>query len=592
MTLHNINFFYIQTLRRWFGENAKRRKFIDYVVSSLDEDWNRKNIFIIEAPTGYGKTTISASISMYSVNEELKAIVTLPLRSILEDQYRKFKSLTDLAGKRYMHNPDSRYLLKPITLTTLDTLSLTLFGLSPEDFDKVVKYWSGTLTGSLGHYLFSVSSITLSNIILDEVHLLIDSTKSLNFLIALMKLVIRNGQKLVVMSATIPTSFKKIIERSLAAYMDKILFLEFSDGKLVSVDDEFIAERLSKKYNVDIKGLREGEKYEFIERWIEERMEKYSRVIVVFNTVRDAVEFYRRIKIKDVPKLLLHSRFNEMDRERKIDELIKLKKMKKYIIISTQVVEAGVDISSNLLISELAPINSIVQRIGRFLRYEGEHEGEVLIWYEVDDSGDLKKSIIDNKDKYKVYSYDLTKRTLEKLLSALEEGRMNLHIPSLKNITGYRDIIDMVYLEGDLEISEGEVEKLLNITVNLESMPYEALEQLIRLEGSFVRESMLIPVIPQSLLKEEWIKNISKLIVPVSFEVFLRLVKHSLVREAISSMKEDEWGDGWSIIKLSEKDIKSMESFRKLMQLTSWRSIVAFIIDAEYSVEEGLIIGD
>jgi CRISPR-associated endonuclease/helicase Cas3 len=592
MTLHSINFFYIQTLRRWFGENAKRRKFIDYVVSSLDEDWNRKNIFIIEAPTGYGKTTISASISMYSVNEELKAIVTLPLRSILEDQYRKFKSLTDLAGKRYMHNPDSRYLLKPITLTTLDTLSLTLFGLSPEDFDKVVKYWSGTLTGSLGHYLFSVSSATLSNIILDEVHLLIDSTKSLNFLIALMKLAIRNGQKLVVMSATIPTSFKKIIERSLAAYMDKILFLEFSDGKLVSVDDEFIAERLSKKYNVNIKGLREGEKYEFIERWIEERMEKYSRVIVVFNTVRDAVEFYRRIKIKDVPKLLLHSRFNEIDRERKIDELIKLEKMKKYIIISTQVVEAGVDISSNLLISELAPINSIVQRIGRFLRYEGEHEGEVLIWYEVDDNGDLKKSIIDNKDKYKVYSYDLTKRTLEKLLSALEEGGMNLHIPSLKNITGYRDIIDVVYLEGDLEISEGEVEKLLNITVNLESMPYEALEQLIRLEGSFVRESMLIPVIPQSLLKEEWIKNISKLIVPVSFEVFLKLVKHSLVREAISSMKEDEWGDGWSIIKLSEKDIKSMESFRKLMQLTSWRSIVAFIIDAEYSAEEGLIIGD
>jgi CRISPR-associated endonuclease/helicase Cas3 len=407
-----------------------------------------------------------------------------------------------------------------------------------------------------------------------------------------MKLAIRNGQKLVVMSATIPTSFKKIIERSLAAYMDKILFLEFSDGKLVSVDDEFIAERLSKKYNVNIKGLREGEKYEFIERWIEERMEKYSRVIVVFNTVRDAVEFYRRIKIKDVPKLLLHSRFNEIDRERKIDELIKLEKMKKYIIISTQVVEAGVDISSNLLISELAPINSIVQRIGRFLRYEGEHEGEVLIWYEVDDNGDLKKSIIDSKDKYKVYSYDLTKRTLEKLLSALEEGGMNLHIPSLKNITGYRDIIDVVYLEGDLEISEGEVEKLLNITVNLESMPYEALEQLIRLEGSFVRESMLIPVIPQSLLKEEWIKNISKLIVPVSFEVFLKLVKHSLVREAISSMKEDEWGDGWSIIKLSEKDIKSMESFRKLMQLTSWRSIVTFIIDAEYSAEEGLIIGD
>jgi len=584
MTLHSINFFYLQTLWRWFGENTKRRKFIDYVVSSLDENWNRKNIFIVEAPTGYGKTTISASISMYSVDEELKAIVALPLRSILEDQYRKFKSLTDLAGKRYMHNPDSRYLLKPITLTTLDTLSLTLFGLSPEDFDKVVKYWSGTLTGSLGHYLFSVSSTTLSNIILDEAHLLIDSTKSLNFLVALMKLAIRNGQKLVVMSATLPTSFKKIIEKNLVAYMDKILFLEFSGGGLIDVDDEFIAERLSKKYDVNIIGLREEEKHEFIERWIGERIEKYSRVIVVFNTVRDAVEFYMRVNLKDVPKLLLHSRFNEMDRERKIDKLIELKKMEKYIVISTQVVEAGVDISSNLLISEIAPINSIVQRVGRFLRYEGECEGEVLIWYEVDEDGNLKKS----GDKYKVYSYDLTRRTLEKLSSALRGRSVNLHIPSLKGITGYKDIIDMVYLEGDLEISREEVEKLLNITVNLESMPYEALEQLIRLEGSFVRESMLIPVIPRSLLKGERTKNISKLIVPVSFEVFLRLVEHSLVREAISSIREDKWG----IIKLSKEDIRSMESLKKLMQLTSWKSIVAFITDAKYSVEEGLIIGD
>lgn len=48
------------------------------------------------------------------------------------------------------------------------------------------------------------------------------------------------------------------------------------------------------------------------------------------------------------------------------------------IVVATQVVEAGVDLSANLLVTDLAPWSSLVQRFGRCARYEGER-GEVIV---------------------------------------------------------------------------------------------------------------------------------------------------------------------------------------------------------------------
>lgn len=89
--------------------------------------------------------------------------------SILEDQYMKFKLVFEdegVLGKQYMHNPYSAYLTKPIISTTVDTLSLLMFGLFLEDLSHIInRVWSGTFKGSLGHYLYLWSSYTLSNII-------------------------------------------------------------------------------------------------------------------------------------------------------------------------------------------------------------------------------------------------------------------------------------------------------------------------------------------------------------------------------------------------------------------------------------------
>src|SRR5690606_22559501 len=49
------------------------------------------------------------------------------------------------------------------------------------------------------------------------------------------------------------------------------------------------------------------------------------------------------------------------------------------ILIATQVIEAGVDVSASLLITELAPWSSLVQRCGRAARYPGEQARIVVV---------------------------------------------------------------------------------------------------------------------------------------------------------------------------------------------------------------------
>ena len=73
--------------------------------------------------------------------------------------------------------------------------------------------------------------------------------------------------------------------------------------------------------------------------------------------------------------LLLHARFFKQDRQKKEAELQKLlgrDAKGPVILVATQVIEAGIDISCDHLHTELCPMNSLVQRAGRCARFPGE----------------------------------------------------------------------------------------------------------------------------------------------------------------------------------------------------------------------------
>jgi len=572
---------YLSFVEKSLYDKVGERPFIGYAINRMEELWNERRVFIVEAPTGYGKTTISAALALYTLENELKAIIAYPLRTLLEDQYFKFLKLInnrELLGKRYMHNPDSRFLIKPITLTTIDTLSLTLFGISPEELGTVLKSYLGTLTGSLGHYLFSWASALLSNIVLDEVHLLADTTKSLNFLAALIKIVADNDQRLILMSATIPNALKSVLKSPrLGPYKNKICLIEFNEKP----DRNFLQERRKKEYRVLLEEVEKENKFEAILKLLGDRLKIYDRAIVVFNTVSDAVSFYAMIRnsFPGYKKVLLHSRFSESDRERKTRELKRLER--KYIIVSTQVIEAGIDISSNLFITEIAPANSLIQRLGRFLRYPNENEGEVIIWYEREIMN------LTNARKYKVYDLDLVKRTLNALRSRDRGDRIELNVHDPQDYTRF---LDDVYKESDFRIDMSKVNKLFTIVLDVDRGGLKAAGMLIEeFRGSFVREGNIIPVIAygeirNKIMKDGRVRMTLKELAKVSVPVSSKLLKKNLILGYITVEKSK--GDTL----LFEEVKNGSRKYYDLLEHILRKSIVAYVIDAEYNSELGLVV--
>lgn len=109
------------------------------------------------------------------------------------------------------------------------------------------------------------------------------------------------------------------------------------------------------------------------------------RTLIICNTVKRAMEVHAALRAelgdqRRIDLVLLHSRFRPADRARQQDRLKATRELHAgQIVVATQVVEAGVDLSSAVLWTEIAPLPSIVQRLGRLNRAgECGHNGRVI----------------------------------------------------------------------------------------------------------------------------------------------------------------------------------------------------------------------
>ncbi len=117
--------------------------------------------------------------------------------------------------------------------------------------------------------------------------------------------------------------------------------------------------------------------------YVAEHQAKGGTTLVIVNTVKRAVTLYEALhKRKDLKSdlRLVHSRFRPHEREAWRKEFLHRGADARAgrIIVSTQVVEAGVDLSADCLITELAPWSSMVQRFGRAARYGGTAKVHVV----------------------------------------------------------------------------------------------------------------------------------------------------------------------------------------------------------------------
>jgi len=108
-----------------------------------------------------------------------------------------------------------------------------------------------------------------------------------------------------------------------------------------------------------------------------------TRTIAIVNTVKRACELYQELCKNNLQPILLHSRFRPGDRKIEVSRALADPPPEGTIIVSTQVIEAGVDISAATLFTEVAPWASLVQRFGRCNRCGRDDDQAQVFWIDL-----------------------------------------------------------------------------------------------------------------------------------------------------------------------------------------------------------------
>ena len=147
--------------------------------------------------------------------------------------------------------------------------------------------------------------------------------------------------------------------------------LTFLDGQRLNQVDKFDNEGNNKTV-VKVKRLQCDD--EELINHIQDNIKDGGIAGVIVNTIKRAQDLAQLIPT-DIPVLILHSAFLATDRsklEQKLQSLIgkKAKRPDKLIVIGTQVLEQSLDIDFDVLYTDIAPMDLILQRIGRLHRHQ------------------------------------------------------------------------------------------------------------------------------------------------------------------------------------------------------------------------------
>lgn len=199
------------------------------------------------------------------------------------------------------------------------------------------------------------------------------------------------------MSATLDTSPLKTVDHPEPEKGYVRQALEADDRKNKHVDRRLNARKQLRRADVVLNAETEKKYAKELASLVAKTHEKESLTLVVLNRVARAQDVYSELdklatKNSDLPApVLIHARFRARDRRKSeavlFDETIPPAGR---IVIATQAIEAGVDVSARVLFTELAPWCSLVQRFGRCNR-GGEFPQAQVIWMDVQPKDDKDK---------------------------------------------------------------------------------------------------------------------------------------------------------------------------------------------------------
>ena len=326
---------------------------------------NGRNV-ILQAPTGAGKTKAALFPFLLAQKENIlfprKLLYTTPMRVLAKNFHTDFKESpigrqnTLKAAIQTGENQDDRQFRSDLIFTTIDQVLSSFLN---------IPYALGLRQGNV-----NAGAVVSSYLVFDEFHLF-DPDTSLGTVIEMLKML--NGiAPFLLMTAT----FSELLLERLSQYFSAEV-VPVTDAELEQIPSQCGKRR---EYRVVDQTLLDSTDTIIAQH--------QQRSIVICNTVTQAQKMYE--SLQDNPRrdtgtevLLLHSRFLKEHRKAKEDMIRKRFKRNagpdNVILVATQVIEVGLDITCENLHTELAPASAIFQRAGRCARFENE-SGTVKIY--------------------------------------------------------------------------------------------------------------------------------------------------------------------------------------------------------------------
>ena len=315
---------------------------------------------ILQAPTGAGKTW-AAELPFLEAREQgldfpRKCIYAVPMR-VLANQFAADLKVDGLTTRvQTGEHSDDPMFLADITFATIDQV-LSSFLVTPY-----------SLPGRLAN--LNAGAIASSYLVFDEFHLF-DPTSTLPTTVEMLRM-LKGVVPFLLMTAT----FSQNMLNGLADILGATVVPETEQAR--SAFAELPSQHKTRRYHVAPEALS-----------VTSILDRHkNHTLVICNTVPRAQALYGALRecdaLEDTQVRLLHGRFLQADRARIESEVRtaysrEARATGRWITVATQVIEVGLDITCDTMLTELAPANSIIQRAGRCARYV-EEQGDVFVF--------------------------------------------------------------------------------------------------------------------------------------------------------------------------------------------------------------------
>lgn len=356
-------------------------------------------VFSLTAPTGSGKTMMLLSLAGEILKQQnnLRIIYALPYLSITEQI--ETVCLEAFEGiEHYIYRIDSKTenssfetLQAELDKDPTATREILASQFAEDTFDypfiitTFVRFFE-TLVSNKNATLLKLPNFSNAIFLIDEIQSL--PPRLYGFFVALLDVFCKKFNSYAVISTAtmpnfvLPQNNKHKLSECFNEYVPplELLTVKYFNEQ---VFNRYCIERLSNPIELNkLADMIEAEQ---------------GSVLVILNTLQDTKDLFNELSERtlDAVLILLNTHFIPNDRQAKIERSTKLlKDENRIILISTQLIEAGVDIDFPIVYRDICPIPNIVQSAGRCNRNNEYPEKGKIILFDLQKSGSSRSKLI------------------------------------------------------------------------------------------------------------------------------------------------------------------------------------------------------